>query len=74
MPGLKFFFGLFLVLVCFPSSETRSPNGFSNKSNPPLQIESAKMLFKARMVKQVESTFKSDPNRLSPGGPDPHHH
>ena len=74
MPGLKLFFCLFLVLVCFPSSETRSPNGFSNKSNLPLKIESAKMVFKARMGKQVGSTFESDPNRQSPGGPDPRHH
>lgn len=71
MAALKFLLCLFLVFTCFPSSETRPPTPFFNKSDRPL-IEIAKEVFKASIATKAAQSF--EPKRLSPGGPDPRHH
>ena len=71
MAALKFLLCLFLLFACFPSSETRPPTPFFNESDRPL-IEIAKEVFKSSIARKAAQSF--EPNRLSPGRPDPRHH
>jgi len=59
MAGLKFWSCLFLLLVSFSSSETRSPAAFSDNGANQALIEGGKELFKARNERKVERPFES---------------
>ena len=63
---------LFLVLLSLLCSEARSPGPFS-KSDQPLFMKSAREVLKEGIRRQ-EIIGKLDiSDRVSPGGPDPHH-
>lgn len=81
---LKFWFCLFLVLLRFSNSESRSPpSSLSNRMmishRPPraLLMESAKQVLKASIERQAAAATRisrMESKRVSPGGPDGHHH
>ncbi|KAI4333596.1 hypothetical protein L6164_018380 [Bauhinia variegata] len=69
------FLCLFLLFTAILMCETRPlPAPFSNgKENSPL-MERAKQVLEESIRRQQLLGTQYKPNRLSPGGPDPHHH
>lgn len=72
MVSLKFWFLLFIVFVSFSDSEARSSPPVLNKSSQGLMMQTTKQVLEASIKRQVGVRFES--KRVSPGGPDPHHH
>ena len=73
MAGMRFWLFLFLAIVGFSSSETRSLTPSLHKSNRAPFMEIAKEALKVSMERQAERSF-DELKRRSPGGPDPRHH
>ncbi|KAK8610860.1 hypothetical protein V6N13_082016 [Hibiscus sabdariffa] len=52
--------------------KTNDSNEFSNRKNKPALMQEGREAIKASMKRNIENPFEL--KRLSPGGPDPHHH
>ncbi|KAJ7948720.1 Clavata3/ESR (CLE) protein [Quillaja saponaria] len=66
---------LVLVFTTFFISETRSvPAPFPNNKENHAFIESAREVLKESIRRQQMLGTIYKPHRISPGGPDPHHH
>ena len=71
---IKFWLCLFLIVSSFSNSETRSFGTFPipNKGHRAL-MRTAQQVLQASIERQAGRRL-FEPTRVSPGGPDPHHH
>ncbi|KAE8124742.1 hypothetical protein FH972_019599 [Carpinus fangiana] len=73
MAGMKFWLFLFLAIVGFSSSETRSLSSSIHQNNRAAFTDIANEVLKVSKERQVARGFR-ETKRRSPGGPDPRHH
>ncbi|KDP32497.1 hypothetical protein JCGZ_14700 [Jatropha curcas] len=70
----KFLLCLFLILISFSRIETRPMPMASNQKINRSLIESTKEVLKESLRRQEMVGGFNQSLRISPGGPDPHHH
>ncbi|CAK7350092.1 unnamed protein product [Dovyalis caffra] len=73
MASMKLLLFFVLILLFFSMFDTRSIDRISHGRDRSM-IESAKEMLKESIVRQEIIGGFNESFRLSPGGPDPHHH